>query len=464
MRVRIERQNAKIDGTPRISAECHPQQGCSPEVCEGVLSRIEIRQIEKNREKFQSPGDTILVQTMNRREKAAMRRSSKTDHQWLRMLLGVGTDSVLSDAELLDRFLSRFNGVSEDAFKSLLQRHGPMVLSVCSRILSDPQDSEDAFQATFLILATRAQSIRAQGSVASWLHGVALRVASHLRKTTGRRRAKERRLTEMAGQRVDPKATREEEVFLDHEAVHQEVQRLPRKYREVIVLCYLQGVTQEAAADQLRCPATTVGVRLMRARAQLKARLSRRGLSRPGGEVLTPLLLWYSLPPMDDSLVRSTTKLVMGTGGKSSSAAHIAAVVLGGTVVTARIRIAIVVLVAALATASFGGALAGMASWIHQTDPSPVATKDSAPPPVVTKASATSRNEGRSVDSDQTRPIALHDSNQVMVVAGSVPEPSTLVMVVTAGVIIGGYACLRRGKPKLPGVLRAIPVRDRGHP
>src|SRR5262249_11968109 len=143
-------------GIRRLSAECQQPPGCSPNIRGRVLPRIEIPQIEKNREKFPSPGDTILVGTMSRREKVAMKRSSKTDHQWLKMLLGVGTNSALSDAELLDRFLIKWNSVSEDAFESLLRRHGPMVFSVCSRILRDPQDSEDAFQATFLVLATRA--------------------------------------------------------------------------------------------------------------------------------------------------------------------------------------------------------------------------------------------------------------------------------------------------------------------
>ena len=92
-----------------------------------------------------------------------MRRSSTTEHQWLKMVVGVRTDSRLSDAELLDRFRLGLNGSSEAAFELLLLRHGPMVFSICGRILGDSHDAEDAFQATFLILATRAQSIRRRG-------------------------------------------------------------------------------------------------------------------------------------------------------------------------------------------------------------------------------------------------------------------------------------------------------------
>ena len=101
-----------------------------------------------------------------------------TDHRSLGILFSVGTTCSLSDAELLERFLSGLNNVSEAAFESLLLRHGPMVFAVCKRIVGDSQDAEDAFQATFLILANRARSILEQRSVASWLHGVALRVAA----------------------------------------------------------------------------------------------------------------------------------------------------------------------------------------------------------------------------------------------------------------------------------------------
>src|SRR5690348_8073730 len=98
-----------------------------------------------------------------------------------------------------------------------------MVLAVCRKLVGDPHDAEDAFQATFLIFATRARSIRAQESVASWLHGVALRVCSRLRAGNERRRAEERRLAEMADQGVDPEVARADDATLDHEALHQEV-------------------------------------------------------------------------------------------------------------------------------------------------------------------------------------------------------------------------------------------------
>ena len=329
-----------------------------------------------------------------------------------------------------------------------------MVLSVCSRILGEPHDVEDAFQATFWILAARAKSIRSQESVASWLHGVALRVASRLRDRTARRSAKERKLAEMADRGIDPEVTHGEGDDLDSEALHQEVQRLPRQYREVIVLCYLQGMTQEAVAVRLGCPSSTVGVRLMRARAQLKVRLSRRGTSRPGGEVLAPLLLLANLRPVPDSLAASTTGLVMGTGHKlSSKAALVAAEVLRGMAVIRRVRMATVVLVATLATSSFGAGLAGVGPWSHRTARPPVATKDSASSPVVKQDSAPSRDAER--DPESIPMSQIDPQYRGMVSVGAVPEPSSWITGLTAMLIIGGCACFQRGKARS----RRVPAR-----
>ncbi len=101
-----------------------------------------------------------------------------TDVRFFEALFSVGTTCGLSDAELLERFVSRNVETAEPAFESLMLRHGPMVFNICLRILGNVHDAQDAFQATFLILATKARSIMRQGSVGSWLHGVALRVVA----------------------------------------------------------------------------------------------------------------------------------------------------------------------------------------------------------------------------------------------------------------------------------------------
>ncbi len=278
-----------------------------------------------------------------------------TDHRSLGSLFSVGTTCSLSDAELLERFLSGLNNVSEAAFESLLLRHGPMVFAVCKRIVGDSQDAEDAFQAAFLILANRARSILEQRSVASWLYGVALRVAHRGRARTAQRRIEEQRFAAMRSQKIEAAANRPEDEPLDHETLHQEVHRLPRKYREAVVLCYLQGMTQETAASKLGCPPSTVGIRLMRVRKQLKARLSRRGISGPGGAVVAALPPRFALPALPDSLVTSTANLVLGTtsdGNLSSAAAGFMAETLKSMAMLRWARIATVVLAATIATGS----------------------------------------------------------------------------------------------------------------
>lgn len=242
-----------------------------------------------------------------------------TDHRSIGILFSAGTTCGLSDTELLERFLSGLNDVSEAAFESLLLRHGPMVLTVCRRIAGDLYDAEDAFQATFLILANRAKSIREQRSISSWLHGVALRVAHRVRSRTVRREVEEQKFADMRTHDLDPEANRPEDGAIDYEALHQEVLRLPRKYREAIVLCYLQGMTQEAAASRLGCPPSTVGIRLMRGRGQLKARLSRRGISGPGGAVVATLPPRFSLPELPGSLVISTANLLWPSSAGATS-------------------------------------------------------------------------------------------------------------------------------------------------
>src|SRR6478752_2849692 len=109
-------------------------------------------------------------------------------------LFRTGTAAGLSDSELLERFLLRHDEAAEAAFAALVERHGPMVLAVCRRVLSDTHDAQDAFQATFLVLVHKASTIRKRGSIADWLHGVALRVAAHTRADSARRRAVERQV------------------------------------------------------------------------------------------------------------------------------------------------------------------------------------------------------------------------------------------------------------------------------
>jgi RNA polymerase sigma factor (sigma-70 family) len=175
------------------------------------------------------------------------------------------------DGDLLNRYL---DGQDEAAFAELVRRHGPMVLGVARSVLADAHEAEDVFQAAFLVLARRAASIRRRESVASFLHGVALRLAHRARAGAGRRHERERQAA-VAGASMPADLTGREL----REVLHAEMARLPEHYRAALVLCYLEELTQDEAARHLGASPATVKGRLDRGRAMLRRRLTRRGLS-----------------------------------------------------------------------------------------------------------------------------------------------------------------------------------------
>jgi RNA polymerase sigma factor (sigma-70 family) len=174
-----------------------------------------------------------------------------------------------SDAALLESYTGH---ADPDAFAALVRRHGPMVWGVCRRLLRDPHDADDAFQATFLVLVHKAGSIAPRHAVGNWLYGVAYRTALKARAAASRRRAMERRAAE---RRQDGRAAPPEPAPL----LYHEIHRLPEKYRAVFVLCDLECKTRKEAARELGWPEGTVAGRLVRARALLARRLKRYGLS-----------------------------------------------------------------------------------------------------------------------------------------------------------------------------------------
>jgi RNA polymerase sigma factor (sigma-70 family) len=194
-------------------------------------------------------------------------------------LYGEGSATGCGDDQLLSRFRAA-RQESELAFEAIVHRHGSMVLEVCRRVLGDRHAAEDALQATFLVLARRADSIavRPGGSLGPWLHGVAFRTAREARRSAGRRQARERRAARRVGEAVEvvhPVAMDDDE----RRIMHEEVARLPEKYRSVIVLCYFEGLTHDQAAETLRWPVGTVRGYLARARALLRCRLIGRGVA-----------------------------------------------------------------------------------------------------------------------------------------------------------------------------------------
>ncbi|OAI50294.1 hypothetical protein AYO44_05770 [Planctomycetaceae bacterium SCGC AG-212-F19] len=183
------------------------------------------------------------------------------------------------DGDLLAQFIA---GRDASAFAELVRRHGPMVLRVCRRVLGNSHDAEDAFQATFLVLVKKASLIGRRDLLGNWLYGVAYRVALQVRQDVASARAHDQSTDPASvAERDAPTADagwRELRPVLDAE-----VQRLPEKYRAPVILCYLQGKTNEEAAQQLAWPTGTVKIRLSRAREMLRQRLTRRGVALSAG-------------------------------------------------------------------------------------------------------------------------------------------------------------------------------------
>lgn len=212
----------------------------------------------------------------------------------------VADSSGVSDADLLRRFAL---GQDEAAFELLVWRHGSMVLNTCRRILGDHPEVEDAFQATFLVLAGKASVIREAEALGGWLHQVAHRIALRARKAIQARRSRELS-SEVLEARTPSRTVDERGLILE-----EEIARLPEKLRVVVVLCYLQGETNEQAARHLGCPTGTVQSRLSRARDRLRCRLERRGLES------CPLILdWIPTSvPLAAASVESVTRLATGS-------------------------------------------------------------------------------------------------------------------------------------------------------
>ncbi|HJZ89777.1 MAG TPA: sigma-70 family RNA polymerase sigma factor, partial [Gemmataceae bacterium] len=206
-----------------------------------------------------------------------------------------------TDREALRAFVARKD---ESAFAVVVQRHGAMVLRVCQRVLHHAQDAEDAFQATFLVLARKAATIGKSESLGSWLHGVAFRVSMRAKRDAGRRRAKERRAPIPVGS--DPAealAWRDVQILLEAE-----IGRLPERFRAAFVACYLEGRSRAEAAAELGIEENTLSSRLARARERLRHQLARRGVNLPAVLAAVALTTGGSGLAIPVELLHSTTR------------------------------------------------------------------------------------------------------------------------------------------------------------
>jgi RNA polymerase sigma factor (sigma-70 family) len=193
---------------------------------------------------------------------------------YIRGLTGACPGGELPDRELVLRFADRRD---EAAFAALVGRHGGMVLGVCRRVLGNEADAEDTFQATFLVLCRKAATLADKGAVGPWLFGVAHRLALKVRRQARRPPRGDRAPARHSGDPLDELTVREARAVLD-----EELTRLPERERGPLVLCYLEGLTQDEAARRLGCPLGTLKSRLVRGRAALHKQLARRGLSLAG--------------------------------------------------------------------------------------------------------------------------------------------------------------------------------------
>jgi RNA polymerase sigma factor (sigma-70 family) len=280
----------------------------------------------------------------------------------------VGDD--VADGQLLARFVAARDQVS---FEALVRRHGPLVLGVCRRVLHHAQDAEDAFQATFLVLARKAAVVR-RDAVVSWLYAVAYRTALEARTVNARRRARERQVGEMPHPEVAATEVLDWRPLLD-----QELARLHESYRSAVVLCDLEGRSRKEAAQVLGLPEGTISSRLARGRRLLAKRLARHGLA-PAGCAMASALSEGASAAVPASLVASTVKAAaLVAAGQSAAVAAPAAVLMKGVLQTmflAKLKLVAGVVTVAIALGATGFAYrAGVGPGSAQAAP-PAARSD----------------------------------------------------------------------------------------
>jgi RNA polymerase sigma factor (sigma-70 family) len=274
--------------------------------------------------------------------------------RFLRRVLAPHAHATSEDGQLLRQFAESRD---EDAFAVLVWRHGPMVLGVCRRVLRHTQDAEDAFQASFLVLARKAGAIKRPGLLGNWLYGVAYRTSLKVRTETARRRSHETTAGNFPVEAAAPDSAPDDLGRL----LDEEIRRLPEKYRRPFLLCYLEGQTNEEAARLLGCPKGTVLSRLAWARQRLRSRLTRRGVTPSAGLFTLLLAQTASVPAV---LVRSTVQgATLFVGGRAvvAGAVSLKAIPLAEGVLQAmfasKLKIAAVFAVGATLTAVLGGML-----------------------------------------------------------------------------------------------------------
>ncbi len=270
-----------------------------------------------------------------------------------------------TDGQLLGRFLASGD---EPSFAALVRRHGPMVLGVCRRILRDFHDAEDAFQATFLVLARKGASVVQRESIGCWLYQVAYHTALEAREAIGRRRTRERVMYEMPERETALVEAHDWRPVLDRE-----LNRLPEKYRAAIVLCDLEGRTRREAARLLKVPEGTLSSRLAVGRQRLAKRLAASGIALSGGALM--LSQGAASAQVAASLVNLTTKAATLVAAGQVAAVSTPAIMLMKGVMKAmlmkklRLAVGTVMVALALGAIGLGYQVAGGSGAAHAAPP-----------------------------------------------------------------------------------------------
>ncbi len=303
-------------------------------------------------------------------------------------------EARVSDGQLLDQFIEHQD---EYAFAALVKRHSRMVWGVCRRIVVHHQDAEDAFQATFLVLARKAMSIRPREMVANWLFGVAQRSALKAKAMAAKRNTREKQVMTMP----EPEAAGQDSWGNLESLIDQELANLPDKYRIVIVLCDLEGKKGKDVARRLKIPEGTLASRLRTGRVMLAKRLARQGVALSGGALATVLAQNVASAGAPSVLVSSTIKAATLTAaGKTVAATLIsanAAALMEGVIkamLLTKLKTVITVLLVLGMVAFGGGWLSHHAAVGQQVQSSERAGEKSANQQAGTKDAANPKTDG----------------------------------------------------------------------
>jgi RNA polymerase sigma factor (sigma-70 family) len=284
----------------------------------------------------------------------------------------------LTDGQLLEAFIARQD---DETFDALLHRHGTMVMGVCFRVLCNHHDSEDAFQATFLVLARKASSVRPREQVANWLHGVAYRTALKARSMRAKRQVRERQVAQMP----EPESVQKENWSDLQPLLDEELSRLPETYRLSLLLCDLEGKSIKQATQQLGWPQGTLAGRLARARKMLAKRLAQRGVVLSGGALAVVLAENAASASVALALAVSTTKAAVAIAAGQAAAPSLVSSkvvalmegVMKGMMLTKLKTMAVALVM--LGVVAFGGTMAARHSATAQQVEAPEGKKPALP-------------------------------------------------------------------------------------